>query len=68
MGNFEDFDLDLKKVAKKGEGRGITDLFTLLTQYSIEHCGDPSNATTPTTGMTTGCCNKNVDDSEPRCV
>lgn len=81
MGNLNDFDLDLRKFAENGSGRGIENSFSSffsittvvcsmtgeLSEYSVEHCGDPSNAATPTTGMTVNCCTKE-GGNVPNCV
>lgn len=65
MGNFEDFDLDLKKVAESGKNE-MRSLVSISLELSIKKCNEPS-VTPPTTGMTVGCCKKE-NEAEPRCV
>ena len=81
MGNLNDFDLDLRKFAQNTEGEGrvdtgdivsITTSITtipsqLLSLYSVEKCGEPSNAAIPTTAMTVNCCTKE-GGNVPNCV
>lgn len=71
MSNFDDFDLDLKRVASEdnGKARGLTSEPCLISQVtiklselSIKNCKSFQN---PTTGMTVGCCYK---EAAPRCV
>lgn len=69
MGNFKDFDLDLRNVAESGtvdpNGYGSTLLCSAIKLTLQQKC---NSVETPTTGMTTACCNKKASDSEPQCI
>lgn len=78
MTDFDDFDLDLKKVSSTSNGNAPDSvptpptstwpcwLSTVTISLSVNHC---ESMGTPTTGMTKGCCKKGGNpDGIAKCV
>lgn len=72
MGNFKDFDLDLRNVASGGEAEpsGVSEISTkivsLISKMSLKNkC---KSVDTPTTGRSAMCCKRTNAAAEPQCI
>lgn len=72
MGNFEDFDLDLRNVASNGEAEpnGVSAISTrtviIVSKMSLKNkC---KSVDTPTTGRSAICCKRTNAAADPQCV
>lgn len=72
MGNFKDFDLDLRNVASGGEAEpsGVSEISTkivsLISKMSLKNkC---KSVDTPTTGRSAICCKRTNAAAEPQCI
>lgn len=72
MGNFKDFDLDLRNVASGGEAEpsGVSEISTkivsLISKMSLKNkC---KSVDTPTTGRSAMCCKRTHAAAEPQCI
>lgn len=63
MGNFDDFDLDLKKVSVSSGNTSAS-----ISPITITLANKCQSVEVPTTGMTTACCAKSSADVDPRCI
>lgn len=70
MSNFQDFDLELKKVAG-GNRRDIdpTDIISEISKWLISKTveGECDSVDVPTGGATKPCCKKNIN-VDPKCI
>lgn len=72
MGNFEDFDLDLRNVASKGgaETNGVSAISTrtviIVSKMTLKNkC---KSVDTPTTGRSAICCKRKNVAADPQCI
>lgn len=72
MGNFKDFDLDLRNVASGGEAEpsGVSEISTkivsLISKMSLKNkC---KSVDTPTTGRSAMCYKRTNAAAEPQCI
>ena len=72
MGNFKDFDLDLRNVASGGEAEpsGVSEMTTkivsVISKMSLKNkC---KSVDTPTTGRSAMCCKRTNAAAEPQCI
>lgn len=73
MGNFEDFDLDLRNVASNGEaepnGSVIkTAIKTAITVSKMSLKNKCKSVDTPTTGRSAICCKRKNVAADPQCI
>ena len=71
MGNFKDFDLDLRNVASGGEAEpsGVSEIMTKITiGVSKMSLKLPIIVDTPTTGRSAMCCKRTNAAAEPQCI
>ena len=72
MGNFKDFDLDLRNVASGGEAEpnGVSEISTKITigvsKMSLKN--KYKSVDTPTTGRSAMCCKRTNAAAEPQCI
>lgn len=68
MGNFKDFDLDLRNVASGGEAEpnGLSKITIGVSKMSLKNkC---KSVDTPTTGRSAICCKRTNAAAEPQCI
>lgn len=78
MGNFDDFDLELKKVAEAGITRdaqnsfnstsSLTTVICSITGEITEHLCTKPSVETWTTGMSSQCCKGGGGNAAPKCL